>query len=38
MSYKKVKGASEQVSLPKVQTFQKHTPSVPAKRKVKYSK
>ena len=38
MSYQKVKGASQQVSPPRVQTFQKHTPSVPAKRKVKYAK
>lgn len=38
MSYQKVKGASEKVSPPKTQTFAKHTPSVPSKKKLKYSK
>lgn len=38
MSYKKVNGASEKVSPPKTQSFAKHVPSVPSKRKVKYSK
>lgn len=38
MSYTKVKGSSEKVSAPKVQTFKKHAPVTPAEKKLKYSK
>ena len=38
MSFKKVNGASEKVSPPVTQTFAKHVPSVPSKKKIKYSK
>lgn len=37
-NYKSVKGATEKVSEPKVQTFEKHSPVMPAKKKLKYSK
>lgn len=37
MSYTKVKGASEKVSKPFDQTFEKHAPKMPAKQKVKYT-
>lgn len=38
MGYQKVKGATEKVSPPKTQSFAKHVPSVPSKKKIKYSK
>lgn len=38
VDYKKLKGASEKVSPPKTQDFKKHSPVLPAERKLKYSK
>lgn len=38
MIYTKVKGSSEKVSAPKVQSFKKNSPVPPAEKKLKYSK
>lgn len=38
MDYSKLKGVSNKVSVPKVQEFKKHTPVVPKKKKLTYSK